>query len=232
MLKINPFRWVRNRKEKKWIRENSNKWIQGKWLHIHVKNNNTVQVGWVDIEQNYQNIRARGRNYDAKEMSLTTGSIEDWERTEWQYVDAQINYDPSFTRLYLLGLYYTVKIKHGNDKEYNYGMHRLIIEPGGEMKEPVAMYGSFGDVYTLEHEIGRSCPSCGHIQMYRISKAMERELYKENGSFDPKILSSLISGEIKLEDEICKRYVSNVKTALDHTEMRNMNQQNREKDND
>ncbi len=216
-------RWVQNIKEKKWIRENSVEWIQGKWLHIHDKNNNSVRVGWVDIKQNYDNISAKSMNFDAEKMSVSHKEDEtpvNWKinTTEWSYVSAQINDETAKNKLLLQAFYYAEKKdEDGNVKEENNGMHSLMIDLNdSKMHEPVFMHGFFGDVNSLEREKNdNTYLSCGRIWMYRMTKELEEKLYNKDGTFNPQMLNDLICGDVQLEDKTCKEYATKVREVLD-----------------
>lgn len=198
---------VRFVKKIKWIAENRSMWLEGKWLHIHEKNNNTVRVGYADISQNYDGISADCRNYDVEDI------LNDDKITNWHYINAQVNKDGDKSFM-LQGFYSATKSETG---ERNSGMHTLsIINNGGD--PPTEMAGYFGDVNTIVKDTAASSRdnylSCGRIRMYRMTKEQEENLF-ENGTFLPEKLKEMLEGEPEwIRERSSRRYAEAVGNAV------------------
>ena len=202
---------VRIWKRGRWITENHSMWLQGKWLHIHEKNNNTVRVGYVDILQNYDGISADCRNYDVEDIKN-----ED-KVTNWHYINAQVNKDGDKSFM-LQGFYSATKSETG---ERNSGMHTLSIINNGE-NPPIEMAGYFGDVNTLVKDTAASSRdnylSCGRIRMYRMTKEQEENLF-ENGTFLPEQLKLMLDGNAEWVTETAsRRYTDAVRSAVNRAD--------------
>lgn len=118
-----------------WIKHNKDLWVQGIWLHIHIKNN--IRIGFVDIKQNFYEVIAKGHNIDPI-------SAEDEEHiTNWSYLMGQVANNK--TARDFIGYYKA----HKQDKDIsNDGMHALtVIEKNDGF--PCIMRGNFYDTFKI-----------------------------------------------------------------------------------
>ena len=178
--------------QKSWIAKNKKIWIKGLWLHIHIKNDSSIRIGYVNITQSFDSINAVAHNYDA--MDITNPD----KRTTWEYYNAQID------NKYLRGFYHSDKAAQTE----NSGMHRLKIV-NRTFDFPTEMDGFFCDNYLLNgaslSDVTEHRQHSGKLILYRMTKEQE-EILVENGEITPEKILDLINDSHFKNDEFVKRY--------------------------
>lgn len=153
-----------------WKHNNKSIWLEGKWLHIHVKNN--IRVGTVEIKQYFNEIGGIGHN-----ISIDSADKKD---TTWSYVTGRvedINGAGDFVAYY-------AATKVGSSSTRN-GVHVLSLESSNQKnKYTPQLLGIFSDTYDKELDsinIVNVGEHSGGLFFFRMSNKCKNYLYDENG---------------------------------------------------
>lgn len=153
-----------------WIKSHKDIWVQGLWLHIHVKNN--IRVGYVNIKQDFYEINAQGENISP--ISEDNGDYI----TSWSYSMGRVADDNTVRDF--IGYYKAHKQQRGISND---GMHALTIER--DMNNiPCVMRGNFFDTFKItDMSIDRITAEehSGTLTLFRPSKKCLKFL-KSGGS--------------------------------------------------
>lgn len=157
-------------KEKSWAKRHKDLWMRGKWLHIHIKTDNAIRIGMVDIQQNFYEIKVDAMNvsYLKKKGSTTT---------KWGYYSAKLSEESGTPNM--IGCYKSIKegMTMGNQ-----GIHSLFIKNRDKKSQyPIELSGMFSDTFKMEKknmEPVHPGDHCGKLMLFRLSKKMENTLYR------------------------------------------------------
>ncbi len=157
-------------KERAWIKANKQMMLQGRWLHIHDKDN--VRIGVVTIHQRFSAVDVKAFNIAPK-----APGISDSGRTKWEYLNARI-YPPELSGIEFFGCYVSRK-KNGT---INQGVHIFDTVDVDANGYPVRMMGSFCDTFRVaEEKVEDIQDRKGQIAMYKMTPALEKIIYGAGG---------------------------------------------------
>ncbi len=166
---------------RKWINENKDKFLQGRWLHIHGKDN--VRIGVVDIKQNFLDI-------EAKAFNISPNGVPDKGKTHWNYIDSEIQPKALGSNVALFGCYVTRKSNLSNKQ----GIHTLYFEEGFE-DFPTKLSGSFCDCLNFEkNSVKEIKDGTGRLILHKISPRLNDYLYP-NGIFKEENLKGILENK-------------------------------------
>ena len=157
-------------KERQWIKDNRQKMLQGRWLHIHDKDN--VRIGVVTVHQRFSAVDVRAFNIAPK-----APGISDSGRTKWEYLNARI-YPPELSGIEFFGCYVSRK----KDGTINQGVHIFDTVDVDADGYPTRMMGSFCDTFRVaEEKVMDIRDRKGQIVMYKMTPALEKAIYGSGG---------------------------------------------------
>lgn len=184
--------------ETEWAKSNKEMLLQGKWLHIHDKDN--VRIGVVDIEQNFTQLKVKAFN-----INPLSPSISNKGRTKWSYITCKL-YPRELTGIEFFGSYAARKA----DGTINQGIHIFhTMDVSSETGIPMYLNGNFCDSFRVsEREVDDISDRKGEIHLFRMTPALEEIIYNCNG-VDYVRLGSILK-ESGLEDEPFYQMLSRV----------------------
>lgn len=159
-----------------WIHNNHKLWIEGVWLHIHIKNK--IRIGKVEMSQDFYDVRARGLNIDP-----VVGGNE----TYWSYYMAKVRDD--ITPEDFIGWYAAKKTDSG---VHNNGIHLLTFNYDNN-DFPHEMHGHFRDTFQITNDSVSDTDISEHIGrliLFRPSKEC-LDYLTDGNSFDLDKLKTL-----------------------------------------
>lgn len=156
----------------RWIKHHKDIWIQGDWLHIHVKKD--IRIGLVEIRQDFYSIKAQGHNISPKDTNRTQPERE----TTWNYVLGSVMNDT--TPRDFIGCYTAHEVQSQTKKD---GVHILTIEPPSKNDYPTRMIGCFRDTCKIDKRgitdvVGNHA---GELYLFKLSPSLKEYLFSENG---------------------------------------------------
>lgn len=174
------YHFVRRRQLVKWAKENARMWVNGDWIHLHIKD--VVRIGYLHIDQDFEKLHVYGYNTDpAPANQSPAGRKNTVALTTWKYEVGRVS--KSFSRASKEDAYeyygsYCAERKVPLDdvKKVKYGVHRMEIIPSDrEDKLPVRLEGYFGDTAksAAHDEIEQHY---GNLYFFRMSGALSRKL--------------------------------------------------------
>ncbi len=185
-----------------WKHRNRSIWLEGMWLHIHVKNN--IRVGTVEIKQHFNEIGGIGHN-----ISPNSADKKD---TTWSYVTGWVE-DVNGARDFV-AYYKATKVKSNSTRD---GVHALSLEtPNQKNKFTTQMIGAFRDTFAIESDsinVVNVGDHAGELFFFKMSKKCRDYLIDENGFSYPK-LSTLHT----LEEFSSEPYVIKLREILQQPE--------------
>lgn len=171
-------------KRKLWKRKNKDIWVDGLWLSIHIKK--YIRIGTVEIEQSFYSIRANGHNISPP--------IYNQERiTPWRYYIGGVENDKR--ALDFIGCY-TSRRGDGGSNDGLHMLQKITSDRSGYVNE---MRGRFSDVVAVSNDSLDMIDVADHqgqLCMFRISKACEKYLRRDNGTIDYERLRTLHTQDI------------------------------------
>lgn len=156
----------------RWIGSHKDIWVQGLWLHIHMKNG--VRIGTVEIKQNFYTIKAEGHNICPKDKA---GKLPQKKDTTWNYTLSKVADDASARDF--IGCYTANELGSQTKKD---GIHVLKILTPAKGHFPSQMAGCFRDTCKIsEQGITNVGDHAGELFLFKLSPAMQHRLCDENG---------------------------------------------------
>lgn len=184
--------------ETEWAKNNKEMLLQGKWLHIHDKDN--VRIGVVDIDQNFTQLKVKAFNINPLDPK-----ISDKGRTKWSYITSKL-YPRELTGIEFFGSYAARKA----DGTINQGVHIFhTMDVSSETGIPMYLNGHFCDSFRVSEQVVDDINNRkGEIHLFRMTPALEDLIFIENG-VDYARLGNILK-ETSLEDEPFYRMLSKV----------------------
>ena len=163
-----------------WAQKYSYKWINGDWLHIHIKG--VIRIGYVKITQEFDNIYVSGKNINPNQGE------DDQTITEWKYEAGHITEKESIysdkKECEYYGCYRAKRESpKGKDNTVEKdGIHRMNIVMSDGKKIPKEMKGYFGDTAKKTDKDGID-QHFGSLYFFRASKNLKKQMKSltENG---------------------------------------------------
>lgn len=192
------YRAVLRHTENKWAAEHREMLLQGKWLHIHDKDN--VRIGVVDIDQNFTQLKVKGFNINPLDPK-----ISDKGRTKWSYITCKL-YPRALTGIEFFGSYAARKA----NGTINQGVHIFhTMDVSSETGMPMYLNGNFCDSFRVgEQTVDDINDRKGEIHLFRMTPALEKIIFTGSG-IDYARLGNILHEE-ELEDEPFHQMLSKI----------------------
>ncbi len=163
-----------------WAQKHSYKWINGDWLHIHIKG--VIRIGYVNITQEFDNIYVNGLNTNPDQDK------DDQTITKWKYEAGHITeIESKYSDKKECEYYgcYRAKRESPNNADYivkKDGIHRMNIVMLDGKKIPREMKGYFGDTAKKTDKDGID-QHFGSLYFFRVSNKLKKQMkdLTENG---------------------------------------------------